>query len=544
MYWTPERLREHGLQPPIVQTPRPQGPRDIASVLEIPLRERPDELALVGRYERLTFAQLDAAVNAAVAYLRSLGVQEADRVSACTANHTDIVTAYLAVQRLGAMWVGVNRNTAAGEKKYLLSDAGVRVFLGDDAAAGQVRALRSELPELLAVVDMEPGNEASGWRAGVRAHAGAPPPGVAIDPWAPAGIAYTSGTTGFPKGAVHSQHNMLMAAWAANVNSGRLDAEVIRATALPLTILNLMILGPVAAFSTGARHICMDRIDAEGVAEWVEAEQVNTMSLVPTVVQDMLTLPNIRPEALRSITWLVAGAATVPQALPGLYQARFGQRLRIGYGLTECPTGVSATNEESPAVQGAIGKPHFHLEVAIQDDAGQAVAPDAAGEICFRAVQTGPWARVYAGPLGYWHKPDATANLLRGGWVHTGDVGSFDRNGQLFIHDRRSDLIIRGGSNIYPAEVERVLRLDSRVRDVAVVGKPDSRLGEVVAAFIETFEPQDESALTADLAALCRGEIASYKIPVQWSLVDALPRNAMGKVLKPELRARLREAIA
>jgi long-chain acyl-CoA synthetase len=541
--WTPQRLREHGLVAPLARVPRPEGPRDIASILDVPLLERPDALALVGRHERLTFRDLDAAVNAAVAFLAAAAVQEGDRVAGCAANHTDLVVAFLAVQRMGAIWVGVNRNTAAGEKRFLLADAGVSVFLGDDDAVAQVATLRKDLPALVSVIDMEPGNAASTWRTVLREHAGAPPPMVAIDPWAPAGIAYTSGTTGFPKGVAHSQHNLLMAAWAANVNSGRLDAEVIRGTALPMTILNLMILGPVAAFSTGARHVCIDRIDAEGVAEWVEAEQINTLSLVPTVVQDMLTRPSIRPEALSSITWLVAGAATVPQALPALYEARFGRRLRVGYGLTECPTGVSLTDDDSPAVQGAIGRPLFHLEVSIQDESGRPVPAGEAGEICFRATQSGPWAGVYAGPLGYWRNPDATTRLLRGGWVHSGDVGSFDADGELYIHDRRNDLIIRGGSNIYPAEVERVLRLDPRVRDVAVVGRPDARLGEVVAAFVETFEPAP-AGFTDELATLCRGEIAAYKIPAHWELVQSLPRNAMGKVLKTELRKRLREPAA
>jgi acyl-CoA synthetase (AMP-forming)/AMP-acid ligase II len=280
------------------------------------------------------------------------------------------------------------------------------------------------------------------------------------------------------------------------------------------------------------------------VAEWIETEQVNTLSLVPTVVQDMLTLPTIRPEALRSITWLVAGAAVVPQGLPALYSARFGRKLTVGYGLTECPTGVAATGEDSPAVQGAIGRPHFHLEVTIQDEAGRVLPAGEAGEICFRATQTGKWANVYAGPLGYWNRGEATAQLLRGGWIHTGDVGSQDADGELHIHDRRNDLIIRGGSNIYPAEVERVLREDPRVRDCAVVGKPDARLGEVVAAFVEPFDPETAADLVADLERRCQDRIARYKIPVQWELVREMPRNAMGKIVKGRLKERFQQAPA
>ena len=539
MYWTPERLRDCGLQAPLRRVDMPQGPQDVATILERPLRERPDALALISRHDRLTFAQTDAQVRAAAQFLGELGVRQGDRVAACAGNHADIAIAFLAVQRMGAMWVGINRNYAPLEKRFLLEDSGALVFLADDKAADEIEALAEPPTALRHLVRMEPGDETSGWRAGLRARLGATPTFPKVDPWDPAAIAYTSGTTGFPKGVVHSQHDMVMAAWVSVVNSGRADAEVVRATALPMTILNMMILGPVTAFATGATHVCMDRIDAEGVAEWIEREQVNTLALVPTIVQDMLTLPTIKPEALRSITWLVAGAAVVPQALPALYEARFGQKLTVGYGLTESPTGVASTHDGSPAAQGAIGRPHFHLEVTIQDEAGQVVAKGEAGEICFRAVQTGEWANVYAGPMGYWKRPDATAHLLRGGWVHTGDVGSFDADDELHIHDRRSDLIIRGGSNIYPAEVERVLREDPRVRDCAVLGKPDTRLGQVVAAFVEPFDMAGGEALVEDLQAYCRDRIAKYKIPVEWRLIDAMPRNAMGKIVKGKLKERL-----
>ena len=164
----------------------------------------------------------------------------------------------------------------------------------------------------------------------------------------------------------------------------------------------------------------------------------------------------------------------------------------------------------------------------------------AAGEICFRAIRSGRWAGVYAGPLGYWRRPQDTARLLDGGWVHTSDVGSFDAGGELHIHDRRNDLIIRGGSNIYPAEIERVLRENPRVRDCAVVGMPDGRLGEVVAAFIEPFDFDHAEGLLTELEAHCRSRIAKYKVPVRWEMVAAMPRNAMGKILKGQLKDRVR----
>jgi long-chain acyl-CoA synthetase len=314
---------------------------------------------------------------------------------------------------------------------------------------------------------------------------------------------------------------------------------VVIGTALPMTILNLMILGPVAAALAGATHVSMDRIDAAGVAEWLAHEPITNLALVPSIVRDLLADPDLDPKVLSRMRHLVAGAAVVPEGLSALYEARFGKKMTVGYGLTESPTGVAGGNDDTPDVQGAIGVPLVHVEVGILDENGDELPRGESGEICFRAARTGPLAEVYSGPLGYWRRPEATAELLAGGWVHTGDVGRMDETGQLFIEGRRSELIIRGGANIYPAEVERVLRMDKRVKDCAVLGKADARLGEIVAAFVETNAPADQAGLVTELRALCEREIAAYKIPVEWRVVDELPRNAMGKVVKPLLRERL-----
>lgn len=534
-FWSDDRIRAQGLRPAPARVRMPEGPQDVASILQQPLRQRPDSLALVCRFSRLTFRQLDAEVGAGAAFLRSLGVGMGDRVAACAGNYSDLVVAFLAVQRLGAIWVGINRKYAAPEKRHLIEDSGARVFLADSDTMQQMAGLAQSVGALEHLISMQPGDEWSAWRQGLRKHGTSAPEVPQVDPWAPAAIAYTSGTTGQPKGVVHSQHSMVLAAWVAAVNSGRTDAGVIRGSALPLTILNLMIHGPVCAYVTGARHVCMDRIDAVGVAEWIEREQVNSLSLVPTVIRDLLTQPEIRPEAIRSVTWLLGGAATVPQELPRLYEQRFGRRFAVGYGLTESPTGVTMTRDDSPDVQGCVGRPHFHLQVSIRDEAGMARPAGESGEICFRGVESGPWAGVYSGPLGYWRKPEATERLWRGGWVHSADMGYLDSSGQLYIQDRRSDLIIRGGANVYPAEVERVLRLDPRVRDCAVIGLPDQRLGQSVAAAVEAYDTDSSGALITNLAKLCGEQIAQYKNPTRWVVVPSLPRNAMGKIVKQAL---------
>jgi long-chain acyl-CoA synthetase len=519
--------------------PIPGGWRDVASALDRSLAEHPAKEALVGRYSRYSYAELDDAINAAAAVLQDLGVGPGDRIAACAANHPDIVIAFFAAQRLGAVWVGINRALAGPEKAFQLQDCGAAVFLADAASGEQIDAVRSELPELRRIVDMEPSAEDNEWLRLIKGRAGAPRPQIAIDPHAAAAIAYTSGTTGRPKGAVHSQHNMMLipATSHAGLRGSHARPDLRRGVTLPLTILNLMVMEVVVALSGGGSAVCMDRADAVGIAEWVRDEQIECFIGAPATIFDLLVKPEIRPDHLASLEFAGSGGANVPDELRRLYSERFGQPLLGGYGLTEAPSAVAGTTADFPFVAGSCGRAWAHLNIAILDAEGREAAADETGEICIRAADEGPWAGVYTPMLGYWERPEESAEALRGGWLHTGDVGVINAAGDIFIRDRLKEMIIRGGANIYPAEVERVLTADPRVRDAAVIGKPDARLGEIVAAFVELAPgvAADEALQTA-LKAACTEQLAKYKVPEIWTFVDALPRNAMNKVVKPRLK--------
>jgi acyl-CoA synthetase (AMP-forming)/AMP-acid ligase II len=443
------------------------------------------------------------------------------------ANHPELVVAFLATMHLGAIWVGVNRNLTVAEQRYLLDDAGVSVFLGDHETATAVRSECSDVRELRVVLDGEPGDQESEWAALLGAASPDDAPPVAVDPFAPAAIAYTSGTTGRPKGAVHSQHNLLLV--AAVAMAARPEDERI-GVLLPLTILNLMILGPVTSVALGACTICIDRVDPVGLAHWIRDEQVSTLSAVPAIVHDLLTHPDVHPDDLASLVRPGCGGGATPESFRNLYEARFGIRLTTGYGLTEAPTAVTAEDPALPAVPGGSGRALPHVEVTVRDDEGRSLATGAVGEVCVGPSGDGEFAGAYTPMLGYWGRPDATAEALRDGVLHTGDLGFLTRDGDLVITDRKGDLIIRGGANVYPAEVERVLHEDPRVAGCAVVGIPDERLGERVAAAIVV---APDAELTADqLRAHCAASLARYKVPEVFLFVDDLPRNAMGKVVK------------
>ncbi len=525
-------LSAHGLIAPNSPPARPAGPGTVARLLDAMLDETPDRLALVGRSARYTVAELDAAAQLAASTLSSLGVQPGDRVGVSLPNDADVVVTVLGAMRLGAVWVGINRSLAAPEKAYMLRDAGVRVMLGDSTACAQIEALRNELPELTDVIKVDPGTAENPW-GDLMGDAEPDPVDVAIDPFTPGAIAYTSGTTGFPKGAVHTQHNMLMPG-AVSAFGGAYPDDAVLGVALPLTILNLIILGPLMAYQNGVTLVAMDRVDAVGMAEWIEAEQISTFSAVPAMVHDLLSHTEVEQSQLRSLSAIGVGGADMPDAFRRMYQKRFNTPVGTGYGLTEAPTAVTVEDPTIKPIANTCGKALPQVQVHIVDENDQLLGAGEVGEVCVGPAIDGPFADMYRPMLGYWNRPEASAEALRGGLLHTADMGMLDGQGNLYIKDRRKDLIIRGGANVYPAEVERVLHESPDVTACAVIGKPDDRLGERVVAFVQT---SDGSTVTAEsLRTLCIANLALYKIPDDITFVDDFERTPMGKIRKGPLR--------
>ena len=508
------------------------GPQTAADVLDEVLSKDPERVALVGRSGRFDYRSLDLAVNRAAHGFARLGVGAGDRVAACLPNDVEIVIAMLATLRLGALWVGINRPLAPREKAWILADCGARLFLARPEYAAEVEGERSGLDSLEQVIVSDPGS--GGGDPWTELLEGAPEetrPQVTIDPFAPAAIAYTSGTTGFPKGAVHSQHNMLIPG-ALAVALGRY-AGASQGVVLPLSILNLMVLGPLTAYQDGTSLVAIDRIDPVGLAEWIRRERVGNLCGVPTVLHDLLTHPDVKAEDLASLRTPEVGGAIVPEEFRRLYRERFGVGVRIGYGMTEAPTAVTWSGTEDASLPGLCGKPQDYVEIHILDENGSECPTGEVGEICIAPASSGAWKDVYTPMLRYWNNPEATEKALLDGVYHSGDLGFIAEDGNLFIRGRRNELILRGGANVYPAEVERILELDPGIAGSAVLGLPDERLGERVVAVVEC-EPDAEVEAESLLDA-CRAELARYKVPEQILFVETLPRNAMSKVVKREL---------
>lgn len=517
-----------GLRPPVRRPAIPGGaPQTVAAVLEPMLRSDPDRIALVGRSGRFTYAQLDRVVDATAAALADLGVARFDRVAACLPNDVDIVIAMLASQRLGAIWVGINKPLAALEKAYLLRDSGARVLLATPEVASEIDAQRRELTDLKHVLATD-----ASWAARVASFSGAARANADVDPHAPAAIAYTSGTTGHPKGAVHSQHNLLLPG-AVSVATGRYNGRS-QGVVLALTILNMQILGPLTAFQDGARCIAIDQAKPEQLAAWIRDERIQSFCAVPTILHDLLTHPNIKPEDLASLELPEVGGALVPEEFRRLYRERFGRGVSIGYGMTEAPTAVTWSDPEAGSMPGLCGRPLPQIEIEIRDESGRVLPRGELGEICVAPASSGAFKAVYTPMIGYWGRPDASAEALLDGVYRSGDLGLIAEDGNLYIRGRRNELILRGGSNVYPAEIERVLQEDPRVAASAVLGIEDTRLGERVVAAVELKPGQ--RATGEELIAYARGKLARYKVPEQIAIVQQLPRNAMSKIIKRELR--------
>ncbi len=508
------------------------APRSVAEILDGPLARCPDSEALVGRHARYSYRQLDREVDRAACALAGLGVRRGDRVAASLGNHPELVVAFLAAMRLGALWVGVNRVLAPTEKAYVLHHSAARLLLCEPETAGALEPLRAELPALESVLQVVAGDDTSPWAQLLERTA----PDDAwhaepVDPHAPAAIAYTSGTTGRPKGVVHSQHNLVVVGAANRVWGGWRTVRR-QGAVLPLTILNVMALCPLLVFQLDGTCVCMDRHDPAGIARWVGAERIESFSSVPTIVHDLVASEEVGPEDLQSLSHIGAGGMLIPAPLAEAYRARFGKEVLAGYGSSEAPSVVTAQSPDEPRPPASVGRAMPHLEVTVRHESGAVLGDSEEGEICVAAASSGPMAGVYTPFLGYWDDPAASAAALDGGVLHTGDLGHLEQ-GVLFFHGRRSEVIGRGGSKVSPAEVEAALRADGRVADAAVVGRPDVRLGQEVVAFVQL--APGVLASPDELRAACAQRLARYKVPARLHLVEHFERNAMGKIQKSAL---------
>jgi acyl-CoA synthetase (AMP-forming)/AMP-acid ligase II len=491
--------------------------------------------ALVGKSRTLTCQQLEAEVDAAAAAYEALGLKPGDRIAATGPSDCDMAIAFFASQRGGFVWVGLNKSLAGPEKLFVVEDCGARLVLADADALAQMQGQLGTDVRALSIDGAGPQD----WPAMAARHRGSVRPAVSIDAFAPAAIAYTSGTTGKPKGAVHSQHNMMTVTLACHqlIGSGNWQRGLRRAVGIPITILNGMIYGPLAALAGQGTCVFLDRLDVASIIPVIESRRVEALGASSTTVFDMMHGAQRQGKPVGSLRWMWAGGSFVAEDLKAEFRAAYGSHLIEDYGLTEAPTSIVSGRADEKAPAGCVGYPHPHLRVRALGPDGAQLPPGEVGEIAVRATDSGSWAGVYTPMLGYWNQPQETAICLQDGWLLTGDLGYLDEQGRVYIAGRKKEVIIRGGANVYPAEIERVLKGHALVEDAVVMGQPDARLGEIVAAYLHLRAPIGEAAaIKDDLIARCKTQLAIYKVPERWLVVGVIPRNQMRKPIKSELR--------
>ena len=502
---------------------------NLAQILTESARRHPAKPAVILDQVKMSYAQVDALSDRVAANLRASGIRRGDKVGVMLPNVPQFVLAYFGVLKAGAVVVPMNVLLKAPEIAFYLGDSEARAVVAWTDFAGEAVKGAQSLDGVTVYSAGMPGQAApEGTRPFEELLAGEGAfelERTQADDTAV--ILYTSGTTGKPKGAELTHFNLFMNCHVSGQTFEARESDVIVAV-LPLfhafgqsSIMNV-------ALHFGATISLVPRFEGKKVAEVIERDRVTVFEGVPTMFFGLLHDPAVAGHDLSSLRIAVSGGAAIPGEVISAFEDRYGVHILEGYGLSETsPTATFNRSVEERRVL-SIGKPIWGVEVKIFDEDDRELPPgkDSVGEIVIQGHNL---------MKGYYRNPEATAEAFRGGWFHSGDMGYQDEDGFFFIVDRKKELILRGGFNVYPREVEEVLYSHPAVAEAAVIGVPDERLGEEVKAVV-ALKP-GASASADELIAHTRERVAAYKYPRTVEFLDTLPKGPTGKILKKELRA-------
>ena len=495
---------------------------NLGSILRATAGERSGHPALRLEERAISYAELDRAAAGVAGSLRERGIAPGERVAIMVPNVPEFTFAYFGILYAGCTVVPLNVLLSAPEVTYHLEDSGARLLVahplfGEPAAEG-ARAAGVEV-----VWSQGEGGDS------IEALAAAEPldcphPTLATDT---AVILYTSGTTGKPKGAELSHSNLLINCAMVVPRLLPLSQDDVALATLPLFHSFGQTCIQNAIIARGGTFTLLPRFTPEDAFRIMERDRVTLFAGVPTMYFALLHHRHeagAREPDISSLRWCMAGGAPMPVEVMKAFEGKFGVQILEGYGLSETSPVASFNVLDRPRNPGSIGYPVWGVEMAILDDADRPVADGEAGEICIRGHNV---------MKGYLDRPDATKEALRGGWFHSGDIGVRDPDGSYRIVDRKKDMIIRGGFNVYPREIEEVLYAHDSIVEAAVLGVPHESHGEEVKAVVVSTDP----ALSAeDVVAWCKEKLAAYKYPRIVEFVESLPKGPTGKILKRELR--------
>jgi len=470
---------------------------------------------------RVNYQQMNERINQCASVLLSLNVSKGDRVALLMPNSLEFCCLFYATAKIGAVAVPLNTRLAAAELEFIISDSGSSVLVYGDAFAETVAAIKAGTAHPCTVKDWLPAVTGEGSLASRLKSADA------VEPEAVSGgcdnvfIMYTSGTTGNPKGVVHTHDSVTTAAsaWAMTVDV-RYEDRVL----LPLPMFHVAALTTVIFCAMrGISLISMPQFDPMTVWSLIVEERVSIGGAVPAILNFMRQVPQFAELDAPNFRYFITGGAPMPEALIKIYAAKNMQVVQ-GYALTEsCGGGTLLLNEDALRKVGSAGRACMFTDLAVRDARG-GISDRGEGEVVLRSDFL---------LKEYWNRPDATRDAFENGWFRTGDIGEIDDEGYLYIKDRIKDMIISGGENIYPAEIESVIIGIPGVGEVAVIGLPDEKWGEIACAIVVA----DQTKVSAEsIIAFCGEKLARFKLPKKVLFVEAIPRNPSGKILKRVLR--------
>lgn len=498
-----------------------------------------DKVALIFHGSTLTYAQFNRRINRLAHALMKRGVRKGDRVACLLHNCPEFLETLFACAKIGTMLVPINYRLSPEEVKFILQDSGSHVVIYHTTLSGLLKPIIHDtevlhkiylpFPPQEAVADLSNDLPAAESYEVILQSEGEREPSLPVSEHDPLLIMYTSGTTGLPKGALLTHRNITWNAINSFLNKDSIQSDDVILTVAPLFHIGGLSIHTLPALYKGATVVLLDKFDPQVVLETVQEYKVSVLFLVPAMWQALMKVPDFSRYNLSSLRDLVSGGAPCPLTVIQFFQER-GFRFLEGFGMTETAPGVMIlTSEDAVRKNGSVGRPLMHVRARIVDEEDRDVPPGEVGEL----VLQGP--NICA---GYWHRPEANEEAFRNGWFHTGDLARQDEEGYFYIVDRKKDMLISGGENIYSTEVEQVLFRHPKVADVAVIGIPDEKWGEVPAAIV-VLKPGAGQLTIEELAAHCEGKLARYKIPKMLRIIEELPRNATGKVLKRKLREEL-----
>ena len=504
---------------------------NLADRLRASAARLPDKTALVvrptsGSAGQVTYGQLDEAVDRAAAAFQAAGLSKGDRVALMVGNSEHFVEAFYGALRAGLVVVPLNITYTANEVAQILADSDAAAVVVGEAYHDRLAGISEALPALNTVIvagASAPPMGASTWRQFLGTGGELQPVEVGADDLAL--LPYTSGTTGLPKGAMLSHGNLLanhdqMVQTRLSVHEGDVVLCV-----LPLFHIYALNVAMAFTLSRGATILLIERFDPLQTLEAISSQRASVIIGAPPIYIAWLNTPGVEDYDLASVRYAVSGAAPLPKRVLTRFAEELGVSIWEGYGLTETSPLLTTVAMGEALIPGSVGRPVPGVELRLVDDRGNDVRDGDPGEVVVR----GP--NVFS---GYWREPEATALVLDGdGWFSTGDVGILDA-GNLFLVDRKKDLVLVSGFNVYPREVEEVLFRHPKVAEAAVVGTPHPYTGEAVKAVVVL--RVGEEATAEDITDFCRRYLARFKCPEVIEFVDALPVNPSGKVLRRELR--------